>query len=210
MQAYQKHLTLEPQSRYEFRFTARSSTGHDLNVSFLQDVSPYIDYGLTDAAIDLEPTWREYVIHFTTSGFATTVNDGLFRFWFASYATAGDEYMIDNVILRNLSATAVDEGGMNEHPREFALSQNYPNPFNPTTRIGYSVGAVSGQQSVDSRVRLAVYDLLGREVATLVDERKAPGNYEVNFDASGLASGVYLYRLASGESVESRKMVLMK
>jgi hypothetical protein len=106
-----------------------------------------------------------------------------------------------------------------ESPKEFALMQNYPNPFNPTTRIRYTVGRVvvpSGallggvEGPASSKVRLAVYDLLGREVAVLVNERKAAGTYEVSIDASGLASGVYLFRLTSGSFVQSRGMVLLK
>jgi hypothetical protein len=88
-------------------------------------------------------------------------------------------------------------------PKVFALHQNYPNPFNPTTGIRFQVSVVSD-------VRLVVYDILGREVAVLVHEQKMPGMYEVEFAASGLASGVYMYRLATGQYVECRKMVLMK
>jgi photosystem II stability/assembly factor-like uncharacterized protein len=97
------------------------------------------------------------------------------------------------------------------------LQQNFPNPFNPTTSIGYTVAAVSlpagqagSQRSADSRVRLAVYDLLGREVAVLVNEKKAPGNYEVQFNASGLASGIYFYRLMADGFIQTRKMQLLK
>jgi len=88
-------------------------------------------------------------------------------------------------------------------PTTFALNQNYPNPFNPTTAIRYQVPAATP-------VRLSLYDLLGREVAVLVDELKAPGGYEVRFDGTGFASGVYLYRLTAGSHVESRRMILMK
>lgn len=88
-------------------------------------------------------------------------------------------------------------------PSGFRLSQNYPNPFNPTTVIRYELPA-SGD------VRLSVYDILGREVRMLVNEKQAAGSYEVKFDASGLASGVYLYRLTSGPFVETHKMVLVR
>jgi photosystem II stability/assembly factor-like uncharacterized protein len=88
-------------------------------------------------------------------------------------------------------------------PGTFALAQNYPNPFNPKT-------VVSFQTSVVSDVRLVVYDLLGREVAVLMNDRKMPGKYDIEFDASGLSSGVYFYRLTAGHFVECRKMVLMK
>jgi hypothetical protein len=88
-------------------------------------------------------------------------------------------------------------------PTVYALEQNYPNPFNPTTGVRYQVPGVSD-------VKLIVYDLLGKAVATLVNERKAAGTYTVTFDASGLASGVYLYRLTAGGQVFMKKMLLVK
>jgi hypothetical protein len=95
-------------------------------------------------------------------------------------------------------------------PMAAALRQNFPNPFNPSTSIAYAVGGIRNQESGFGAVRLVVYDLLGREVAVLVDERKAPGSYSVTFDGSKLASGVYVYRLIAGPYVESRKMVLVR
>jgi Zn-dependent M28 family amino/carboxypeptidase len=95
-------------------------------------------------------------------------------------------------------------------PAAVRLDQNYPNPFNPSTTIAYTVGGVGLQASGFRDVRLVVHDVLGREVALLVNERKAPGRYEVEFDASGLASGIYFYRLTAGKFVETRKMVLLK
>jgi hypothetical protein len=88
-------------------------------------------------------------------------------------------------------------------PMTFTLDQNYPDPFNPTTAVSYQLSAAS-------EVKLAVYDILGREVAVLVNERKAPGRYEATFDASRLASGVYIYRLTAGQNGASRKMILLK
>jgi predicted acyl esterase len=88
-------------------------------------------------------------------------------------------------------------------PAGFRLDQNFPNPFNPTTVIRY-------QLPVASDVRLVVHDLLGREVAVLVEEPNAPGSYRVRFDANGLASGVYLCRLTAGRYGETRKMLLVR
>ncbi len=88
-------------------------------------------------------------------------------------------------------------------PIKFSLSQNYPNPFNPRTKISW-------QSPVGSHQTLKVYDVLGREVATLVNEYRDAGSYEVEFDASQLASGVYYYQLKVGQFVETRKMILMK
>ena len=81
--------------------------------------------------------------------------------------------------------------------------QNYPNPFNPLTCIQYSI-AEAGE------VSLKVYDLLGREVAIVVNQHQPPGNYEVVFDASHLASGIYLYRLEAGSYVASKKLALVR
>jgi len=88
-------------------------------------------------------------------------------------------------------------------PTECVLEQNYPNPFNPTTVVGYQLPAVS-------EVRLAVYDLLGREVALLVNGRKPAGRHEVQFDGAGLSSGVYICRMTAGQQVQTVKMVLTK
>ena len=105
-------------------------------------------------------------------------------------------------------------------PIEFALEQNYPNPFNPTTKIRFSIPRSTEYYSVLQKVTLKVYDILGNEVATLVDEYKEPGNYEVEFsiasfgDASSvnrqITSGVYIYKITVGSFSASRKMILIK
>jgi hypothetical protein len=91
----------------------------------------------------------------------------------------------------------------NQLPAEFALFQNYPNPFNPTTAISYRLSAVSF-------VTLKVFDVLGREVAALVNEVRRPGVYTVRWNASTHPSGVFFYRLQTGKYSETRKMILMK
>ena len=96
-------------------------------------------------------------------------------------------------------------GQSEEVPRRFGLGQNYPNPFNPTTAISFTVPV--GTYNCTS---LHVYDLLGREVTTLVNEEMKPGNYERVFDGSGLTSGVYFYRLQSGGFTQTKKLVLAK
>jgi hypothetical protein len=93
---------------------------------------------------------------------------------------------------------------------EFVLSQNWPNPFNPATNIGYTVGVDSRQSIVVSDVKLAVYDLLGREVKVLIDTKQAPGNYQVRFDGTQLPSGAYFYRLTAGNYVETKQMMLVR
>ena len=88
-------------------------------------------------------------------------------------------------------------------PNQFILEQNYPNPFNPSTIIQY---AIASRQFVT----LKVYDVLGNEVSTLVNEEKPVGNYEVNFNAGGLSSGIYFYKLQTGSFIETKKMMLLK
>jgi hypothetical protein len=111
---------------------------------------------------------------------------------------------------RSFTTTATGVIGKENIPTQYELFQNYPNPFNPTTVIRYAV-AGSREQGLGTRlVRLVVYDLLGREVAVLVNENKTPGNYEVTFNAANLASGVYLYRLTAGNFVQMQKMLLLR
>ena len=107
------------------------------------------------------------------------------------------------------SITNVDddvEGLVNE----FVLEQNYPNPFNPSTKIRYTIPNVTLSDVEGSFVTLKVYDVLGNEVATLVNEEKTAGSYEVEFNASGLTSGIYFYKLRAGSFVETKKMMLVK
>jgi hypothetical protein len=88
-------------------------------------------------------------------------------------------------------------------PKVFALEQNYPNPFNPSTTIRY-------QLPVASEVKLEVYDVLGKKIATVVNERQSAGSYQVVWNASGLSSGTYFYRLQAGTFVETKKMIMVK
>jgi hypothetical protein len=95
------------------------------------------------------------------------------------------------------------EPATSQMPLQFSLCQNYPNPFNPSTTITFELPQAS-------QVTLSVFDLLGREVSMLVNERRDAGVHAVNFDGSNLASGVYLYRLQAGSYVETRKLVLVR
>ena len=98
--------------------------------------------------------------------------------------------------------------GDNVHqPKEFALYQNHPNPFNPTTTIRFNIPDVG---SGLAQTVLKVFDILGNEVATLLNDYKPVGTYEVNFDASHLSSGVYFYQLKAGNFTQTRKMILLK
>ena len=86
---------------------------------------------------------------------------------------------------------------------DYTLFQNYPNPFNPSTTIKFQIPN-------DGFVTLKVYDIIGNEVTTLINEQKPQGRYEVNFNASSLASGVYIYKLQAGSFADTKKMLLLK
>jgi len=119
-------------------------------------------------------------------------------------STTFPQYLeVDYIRVYQLVQTGIGDEGTNI--RQFKLEQNYPNPFNPNTVIGY-------QLSMDSQVTLKVYDLLGNEAAAIVNERQAPGLYEVDFNSNkfGLSSGMYLYQLTSGNYSETKKMILLK
>jgi hypothetical protein len=109
-------------------------------------------------------------------------------------------------LLRNIASYAQGVSSVDEHasiPHETALWQNYPNPFNPSTKIKFEIPRAS-------EVSLKVFDVLGREVTVLINERLEAGSYERTFDASGLASGVYFCRLQAGEFVQTKRLLLMR
>jgi len=97
----------------------------------------------------------------------------------------------------------------NEIPSAYSLSQNYPNPFNPTTKIRFDIPKASVGQTF-LFVTLSVFDIMGREVVTLVNEQLAPGTYETTFDGSNLSSGTYFYKLTSGDFTQTKRLTLLK
>ncbi len=116
-----------------------------------------------------------------------------------SVAFDPDDWILKQVVNAPSGISSQDLG----YPRVSRLEENYPNPFNPTT-------VISGQWTADSRVRLVVYDVLGREVAVLADGRYPAGKYSFTFNARGLASGVYYYRLSAGNFTATRSMILVR
>jgi hypothetical protein len=113
------------------------------------------------------------------------------------------------VVIRDISAVSVpDESSASNF--DFILKQNYPNPFNPTTKISFSVPSVTLSGVEGSLVTLKVYNTLGKEIATLVNENLSAGEHEITFDATGLQSGVYFYQLKAGSFIQTNKMVYLK
>jgi hypothetical protein len=123
----------------------------------------------------------------------------------AIYHTLGDSITVFSSARLEINTIVED----NAKPiKTFTLQQNYPNPFNPSTTIKFSIPYIDNVQVLP--VQLKVYDVLGKEVAALVNEEKPDGEYEVTFDASGLSSGIYFYRLTAGNYTSVKKLILAK
>ncbi|MCW8804850.1 MAG: T9SS type A sorting domain-containing protein [Ignavibacteriaceae bacterium] len=170
--------------------------------------------------VDLNTDWAEYyfdgnMIHgwqwtLGADGDTVSLQLSVTDLWGGIFPNTGPtQYYIDDYVIERLDTVV----GINDYsvPTKYILNQNYPNPFNPSTTISYSVPELSF-------VTIKVYDVLGNEIASLVNEEKPVGNYEIEFNASLLPSGVYFYRLlvidpesSSGQGfVETKKMILLK
>jgi hypothetical protein len=108
----------------------------------------------------------------------------------------------DKNVIVNLSSTGISDNESSQ-PTDYSLSQNYPNPFNPSTAISYSL-------PISGHITLKVFNILGNEVTTLVNEDKAAGKYNIKFEASNLPSGIYFYKIQTGSFSETKKMILLK
>jgi aminopeptidase N len=164
------------------------------------------------------PSWPTYKMPITVRAYHG-MNNTIFSVWDTvrtqvfrlPLVSSPDSAVLDpdGWILKQIVApTSVAE----EHgqPREFQLYQNFPNPFNPTTSIRYSLPALSGAVGTLHVTSLRVYNILGQEVATLVNEMRPAGEHTISFDASNLSSGMYIYRLMYGNAILMRKMLMMK
>jgi enterochelin esterase family protein len=181
----------------------------------------YLDLGTYDIAV-LIPLVRNFIPILQSKGYPY-----VYREYHEGHSWGNWRAHIDNALEFFFPGSAVGVSDDRELPLEFRLMQNYPNPFNPSTKIAFtlpshSTNVAKGSQPasanslglagerVGSHVTLKVFDLLGREVATLVNGPLQTGTYSVLFDASALASGVYFYRLQFGPKVETRKMLLIR
>ncbi|XWN35983.1 MAG: T9SS type A sorting domain-containing protein [Balneola sp.] len=143
-------------------------------------------------------TWVSVDVEIADWSNAPQTRDDIAQFLITSNL---DVVFVDNIYLYKGMPVSIEDP--NDTPVAFALDQNYPNPFNPSTNISYSIPE-------NGKVTLEVYNIQGQKVSTLVNEQKSAGSYSVTFDASNLASGVYMYRLISKNSVQVRKMLLIK
>jgi len=139
---------------------------------------------------------------YNDSSSAVTFSGGSLNLSVTLPAYGSAVYVLSDSLINLAVPTSVRTGDLNI-PERCTLEQNYPNPFNPTTVIGY-------QLSVVTHVTLKVYDVLGRSVATLVNEKQGAGTHVATFDGSRLSSGVYFYRLQAGAFTDVKKLMLMK
>lgn len=116
------------------------------------------------------------------------------------YLFAGMDYY---GLYKSVNKVVTDIDDVNENPTDYSLKQNYPNPFNPSTRIQYSI-------SNTQFVTIKIFDILGNEVADLINEFKSAGNYEIEFNGLNLSSGMYFYTLSAGNFIQTKKMILLK
>ncbi|MCK4445762.1 MAG: T9SS type A sorting domain-containing protein [Candidatus Marinimicrobia bacterium] len=144
--------------------------------------------------------WEELSFDFGDMGLESGLYNKIVVFPDFNATNVDEEWYFDDIIFEGKPTTSV----ISSNPVEYKLyAKNYPNPFNPSTTISYSV-------PTNSKVKLVIYNTLGKEVATLVNEEKPAGSYIVNFDGSELSSGVYLYTLTTGTQVITQKMLLIK
>ena len=183
------------------------------NRHLYQDYLPFICINVTNfSKWELQGTRKVFTI-FDLTGYTYSLSQGLgvdsiySSYDFRENFTTLKGCIIDGVIYGDTTTVGVED---DEIPiaNEFRLEQNYPNPFNPSTKIKFEI---PGQARNDNTlVTLKVYDILGNEVATLVNEEKPVGEYEVEFNPANLPSGIYFYQLKAGSFIQTKKMILLK
>jgi hypothetical protein len=176
-------VTAEVLDNFQVRITL---TGTTSNVA-----GELVDAGGNVVAVNNKTSSNPFILTAPSAG-TYTVNAG--------YKSPSRKWGTTSAVI---NVSGIDEDLVGLRPEAFALYANYPNPFNPSTKIRYAI-------SQTAFTSLKVYSILGEEVATLINEEKTPGVYEVNFDATNLTSGTYLYKLQAGNYTETKKMVILK
>jgi hypothetical protein len=180
------------------------------------DVEAGYDYCYVEVSSDNGTNWQQVTAYngtnsawtkqvFDISSKINASNNVRIRFRLTSDGGVQNTgWYVDDIKITNYAGPVLGvENNSGLIPKKFALEQNFPNPFNPVTQINYSVAK-------EGFVKISVYDILGREVKSLVSEIKKPGFYAVNFDGINLSSGFYFYRMESGSFVDTKKMSLIK
>lgn len=195
IQLFQDDLEVINGRTYLFEFDAFVDAGRSIEAIIEKNILPYYNYG--EIGYSHLTTQKQ---HFAYEFTMTYANDLDAQVVFNCGQSNGNIYL-DNVSFKEVTESDVAES--KSAPVQFQLSHNHPNPFNPSTKIGFEL-------PIDENVSLKVYDLLGREVKTLVNGYKKAGLYQVIFDGSNLPSGIYIYKLQTPSFSQIRKMILMK
>ncbi|MDZ7302537.1 MAG: carbohydrate binding domain-containing protein [candidate division KSB1 bacterium] len=221
IQAVNEPFTVVPGTEYSYSVWAKADVAGPV-VNFTVGSPTYTEWGRAHQIV-MTTEWQKVTFRFTAPAGASGARAPIHFSESANATYLPVAFYLDD--LQIIGPTSVTERE-SLIPYRFALGQNYPNPygrppFNPTTTISYSIPYLTGQNFASSAtqdgqfstiglVTLKVYDLLGKEVATLVNERQPAGVYQVTLDAAHLSSGVYFYTLKAGSFVETKRMTLVK
>jgi hypothetical protein len=192
----QTNLLIENGKTYKVFFDAYADASRKIWPLVGKNSEPFSVYSGNQSVV-INTTKKTYSFSFTMT--YPTDNEARLAF---DIGTSSVDVYFDNIILEKINATEV-ESEKSAQPEDFVLFQNYPNPFNPSTKICYKL-------PVQSFVQIRIYDLLGKEIATLVDGNRAPGEHFVEWNAENLPSSIYIYRLTTGEFSETKKLILQK
>jgi hypothetical protein len=206
IQAINQPFPVEPNVPYRYLIWAKADKENTFVDFTARDFSN--NEWLSAYKIPLTTRWQEYSFDFFTTSDASTGRAANFFSLKANSSKMPIKFYIDDLRIMKVGSTVDVNEGTTEGPEEFSLSQNYPNPFNPSTVISYQLAA-------GSQVTLIIYDIIGNEVATLVNEEKPVGTYKVEFtghsdECQNLSSGVYFYQLKAGDFVETKKLILLR
>lgn len=183
-----------------YKFTSINGDYMQVQADFLKSGVGGVGVGAANLNPAASYTQFSIDINYITGDMPDTVLIAVFIVGNGGFPNVGSKMFVDDLVWGNSSD--VKELG-NEIPDVFALMQNYPNPFNPSTTIRYAIPE-------ESFTSIKVYDMLGNEVSTLVNEEQSAGIYETDFNSDGLSSGMYFYTLKAGNYIETKKMLLLK
>ncbi len=195
IQLFQTNLGLINGRTYRFEFDAYADENRIFQATVMKNSAPWTNYaelGDTYLTTQKQHFAYEFIMQHATD------SDALINF---ACGQSDIDIYLDNVFLKDVTGTNVDH--LASLPEIYRLDNNYPNPFNWSTWISFTIPR-------DEKVSLKIYDLLGREVKTLVNGHKKVGSYQVSFDGTNLPSGIYIYRLETPSFLKTRKMILMK
>ena len=193
-------LNLQLTDAATLSFWTKHYTELNKDICYLEVSGDSMNWSKVDSFSGSQSKWKQHEVDLKKTGYAKI----WIRFHFISdNQNVSSGVKIDDVEIFKRGPANLSELSQNIIPKEYKLSQNYPNPFNPSTTICFNL-------PLRSHVLLQVYDLLGRKVATMVNENLKAGSHTAVWNATGFASGVYLYRLQAGDYSQTKKLVLLR